>query len=311
MQQETKLDVGDAEEEAVEVELKEKPTNSEEQLNLVPKEEVKEEPKEEVKEEKKEEELEEYSTGVKNRIDKLTKRMREEERQKTAATQYANSVRTENDQLKLRLNNLDQGYQEEFGGRIDSQLTSAKRAFKDAHEAGDVDRMVEAQEALANLTVEKGKLKKPIAASAGTQVAAQTGPAPGTAPPVQAPGTPQPAAPPDPRAEAWAARNHWFGQDEVMTYASFGIHRRLIEDEGFDPQTEDYYGELDKRMAAEFPHKLGKQAGNGGSRKVASAESSRSRNKGGRKSVRLTPSQVAIAKKLGVPLEEYAKYVKE
>ena len=311
MQQETKLDVGDAEEEAVEVELKEKPTNSEEQLNLVPKEEVKEEPKEEVKEEKKEEELEEYSTGVKNRIDKLTKRMREEERQKAAATQYANSVKTENDQLKLRLNNLDQGYQEEFGGRIDSQLTSAKRAFKDAHEAGDVDRMVEAQEALANLTVEKGKLKKPIAANAGTQVAAQTGPAPGTAPPVQAPGPPQPAAPPDPRAEAWAARNHWFGQDEVMTYASFGIHRRLIEDEGFDPQTEDYYGELDKRMAAEFPHKLGKQAGNGGSRKVASAESSRSRNKGGRKSVRLTPSQVAIAKKLGVPLEEYAKYVKE
>ena len=311
MQQETKLDVGDAEEEAVEVELKEKPTNSEEQLNLVPKEEVKEEPKEEVKEEKKEEELEEYSTGVKNRIDKLTKRMREEERQKAAATQYANSVKTENDQLKLRLNNLDQGYQEEFGGRIDSQLTSAKRAFKDAHEAGDVDRMVEAQEALANLTVEKGKLKKPIAANAGTEVAAQTGPAPGTAPPVQAPGTPQPAAPPDPRAEAWAARNHWFGQDEVMTYASFGIHRRLIEDEGFDPQTEDYYGELDKRMAAEFPHKLGKQAGNGGSRKVASAESSRSRNKGGRKSVRLTPSQVAIAKKLGVPLEEYAKYVKE
>ena len=308
MQQETKLDVGDAEEEAVEVELKEKP---QEQLDLVPKEEAKEEPKEEVKEEKKEEELEEYSTGVKNRIDKLTKRMREEERQKTAATQYANSVKTENDQLKLRLNNLDQGYQEEFGGRIDSQLTSAKRAFKDAHEAGDVDRMVEAQEALANLTVEKGKLKKPIAANAGTEVAAQTGPAPGTAPPVQAPGTPQPAAPPDPRAEAWAARNVWFGQDEVMTYASFGIHRRLIEDEGFDPQTEDYYGELDKRMAAEFPHKLGRQAGNGGSRKVASAESSRSRNKGGRKSVRLTPSQVAIAKKLGVPLEEYAKYVKE
>jgi len=306
MQQETKLDVGDAEEEAVEVELKENPEKLQEQLDLVPKEES----KEEVKEEKKEEELEEYSTGVKNRIDKLTKRMREEERQKAAATQYADNVKRENDQLKLRLDNLDKGYQEEFGGRIDSQLTSAKRAFKDAHEAGDVDRMVEAQEALANLTVEKGKLKKPIAANASAEVAIQAGPAP-VAPPVQPPGAPPPAAPPDPRAEAWAARNVWFGQDEVMTYASFGIHRRLIEDEGFDPQTEDYYGELDKRMAAEFPHKLGKQAGNGGSRKVASAESSRSRNKGGRKSVRLTPSQVAIAKKLGVPLEEYAKYVKE
>jgi hypothetical protein len=310
MQQETKLDVGDAEEEAVEVELKENPEKLQEQLDLVPKEEAKEESKEEVKEEKKEEELEEYSTGVKNRIDKLTKRMREEERQKQTAVQYADSVKRENDGLRTRLQNLDKGYQEEFGGRIDSQLTSAKRAFKDAHEAGDVDRMVEAQEALANLTVEKGKLKKPIAENANAEVAVQAGPAP-VAPPVQAPGTPQPTAPPDPRAEAWAARNVWFGQDEVMTYASFGIHRRLIEDEGFDPQTEDYYGELDKRMAAEFPHKLGKQAGNGGSRKVASAESSRSRNKGGRKSVRLTPSQVAIAKKLGVPLEEYAKYVKE
>tara|TARA_R110002020_G_scaffold65310_9_gene172546 strand:+ start:1252 stop:2181 length:930 start_codon:yes stop_codon:yes gene_type:complete len=305
--EEAKFDVGDANEEAVEVDVKDKKessdTETKSQLDLLPndKEDSKEEPK-------KEEELEEYSTGVKNRIDKLTKRMREEERQKTAATQYAENVKKENENLKTRLNTLDKGYQEEFGGRIDSQITSAKRAFKDAHEAGDVDRMVEAQEALANLTVEKGKLKKPL----GKEDPAPTPLVP-QQPPAQQPPAQQASAPskPDPRAEQWASDNSWFGQDEVMTYASFGIHRRLIEDEGFDPQTEDYYSELDKRMASEFPHKLGKQANNGGSRKVASAESSKSRNKGGRKTVRLTPSQVAIAKKLGVPLDEYAKYVKE
>jgi hypothetical protein len=306
--EEAKLDVGDANEEAVEVDVKDKKessdTETKTQLDLIPKEKKEDETTEEPK---KEEELEEYSAGVKNRIDKLTKRMREEERQKAAATQYAENVKKENENLKIRLNNLDKGYQEEFGGRIDSQITSAKRAFKDAHEAGDVDRMVEAQEALANLTVEKGKLKKIPSAEDKAPGAPPTQ----QPPPVQPPQQPQQPAKPDPRAEQWASDNTWFGQDEVMTYASFGIHRRLIEDEGFDPQTEDYYSELDKRMAAEFPHKLGKQAGNGGSRKVASAESSRSRNKGGRKTVRLTPSQVAIAKKLGVPLDEYAKYVKE
>jgi len=300
--EEAKLDVGDANEEAVDVDVKDKEedvseSKTETKAEIEKVEEEKEEPK-------KEEELEEYSAGVKSRIDKLTKRMREEERQKAAATQYAENVKKENDNLKMRLQNLDKGYQEEFGGRIDSQIDSAKRAFKDAHEAGDVDRMVEAQEALANLTVEKGKLKKLPAEDNKAPVAPQT----------QQPQTmqqPQQQARPDPKAEAWAAKNDWFGQDEVMTYASFGIHRRLIEDEGFDPQSEAYYAELDKRLASEFPHKLGKQANNGGSRKVASAETSKSRNKGGRKTVRLTPSQVAIAKKLGVPLDEYAKYVKE
>ena len=296
--EEAKLDVGDANEEAVDVDVKDKEEDVSESKTET-KAEI-----EKVEEPKKEEELEEYSAGVKSRIDKLTKRMREEERQKAAATQYAENVKKENDNLKMRLQNLDKGYQEEFGGRIDSQIDSAKRAFKDAHEAGDVDRMVEAQEALANLTVEKGKLKKLPAEDNKAPVAPQT-----QQPQIMQ--QPQQQARPDPKAEAWAAKNDWFGQDEVMTYASFGIHRRLIEDEGFDPQSEAYYAELDKRLASEFPHKLGKQANNGGSRKVASAETSKSRNKGGRKTVRLTPSQVAIAKKLGVPLDEYAKYVKE
>ena len=289
---EGQLEVGEAEEESVDIDVD--PNAKTIRSDAEP-----EQPPEVIQEEKKDE-LEDYSAGVKTRIDKLTKRMREEERQKPSAVEFAENVKKENDNLKSRLQNLDKGYQEEFGGRIESQLTGAKRALKDAHEAGDSDRLVEAQEALATLTVEKSKLKKPVE---------QVDPVP------QVQQQPQQQAqqqqPPDPKAEAWANKNEWFGHDEVMTYASFGIHRRLIEDEGFDPQSQEYYAELDKRLASEFPHKLGTQATNGGSRKVASAETSKSRNKGGRKTVRLSPSQVAIAKKLGVPLEEYAKYVKE
>ena len=289
---EGQLEVGEAEEESVDIDVD--PNAKTIRSDAEP-----EQPPEVIQEEKKDE-LEDYSAGVKTRIDKLTKRMREEERQKQSAVEFAENVKKENDNLKSRLQNLDKGYQEEFGGRIESQLTGAKRALKDAHEAGDSDRLVEAQEALATLTVEKSKLKKPVE---------QVDPVPQVQ--QQAQQQAQQQQPPDPKAEAWANKNEWFGHDEVMTYASFGIHRRLIEDEGFDPQSQEYYAELDKRLASEFPHKLGTQATNGGSRKVASAETSKSRNKGGRKTVRLSPSQVAIAKKLGVPLEEYAKYVKE
>ena len=294
-----KLDVGEAEEEAVEVDVNPDAKQIKSETEPPKETEIIQE-----KEEEKKDELEDYSAGVKSRIDKLTKRMREEERQKQSAVEFAENVKKENESLKNRLQNLDKGYQEEFGGRIESQLNSAKRALKDAHESGDSDRLIEAQEALATLTVEKTKLKKPIG---------ETDPAPQAQQPIpqQMQQPQQTQQPPDPKAEAWANKNEWFGQDEVMTYASFGIHRRLIEDEGFDPSSEEYYAELDKRLASEFPHKLGTQATNGGSRKVASAETSKSRNKGGRKSVRLSPSQVAIAKKLGVPLEEYAKYVKE
>ena len=294
---EGQLEVGEAEEESVDIDVD--PNAKTIRSDAEP-----EQPPEVIEEEKKDE-LEDYSAGVKTRIDKLTKRMREEERQKQSAVEFAENVKKENDNLKSRLQNLDKGYQEEFGGRIDSQLDSAKRAMKDAHEAGDSDRLIEAQEALATLTVEKSKLKKPISQETSQQPVIQQPQQPVVQQPQQS------QQPPDPQAEAWATKNSWFGQDEVMTYASFGIHRRLIEDEGFDPQSQEYYAELDKRLASEFPHKLGTQATNGGSRRVASAETSKSRNKGGRKTVRLSPSQVAIAKKLGVPLEEYAKYVKE
>lgn len=291
MQQEQKVEQENIEQEAVEVELEDKKNDTETQ-----------EPEEKV-ETKSKDELEDYSSGVKNRIDKLTRKMREEERQKESAIQFAENVKKENETLKTRLTNLDKGYQEEFGSRVDSQLQAAKRSLKDAHESGDTDKIVEAQESLATLTVEKSKLKKPI-----VKEEAET--------PNQAPAAPIPAqqptqnARPDPKAEAWANKNDWFGQDEVMTYASFGIHRRLVEDEGFDPTSDEYYSELDKRIASEFPHKVG-QKQTGGSQKVVSATSSKSRNKGGKKTVRLSASQVAMAKRLGVPVEEYAKYVRQ
>ena len=279
MPEEKPIDVGDSEESSVDVDIsgEEKPPKKEEKPEVT----VEETPETE-------DELEEYSAGVQTRIDKLTKRFREEERQKQTAVQYAESVHEENENLKKRLDSLDKGYQEEFDSRVSTQIDSTKHLLKEAHESGDVDKMVDAQEALSSLAVEKPV--EPVAA------------------PVQ---QPAPIQPTDPKAEAWASKNDWFGQDEVMTYAVFGVHRRLIEDEQFDPQSDEYYAELDKRMMTEFPQKLGQKSKTGGSRKVASAESSASRNKGGRKTVRLTPSQVAIAKRLNVPLEEYAKYVRD
>jgi hypothetical protein len=291
MPEETPIEVGDSEESPVDVDI-----SQEEDASL----EI-----EEVPQGENEEELEEYSAGVKSRIDKLTKRFREEERQKQTAVEFAENVKQENDALRGRLESLDKGYQEQFGDRVKSQLDSAKSLLKEAHENGDIDKIVEAQEALSTLLAEKGRLASAQKRTAEIQYSQQVAPTPPPQPP-------QPPARADPKAEAWAAEHDWFGRDEVMTYAAFGVHRRLIEDEGFDPQSDEYYVELDKRMIAEFPHKLGKKSSlNGGSKKVASAEASASRNRSGRKTVRLTPSQVAIAKRLNVPLKEYAKYVRD
>jgi hypothetical protein len=292
--EETKIDIGDSEESAVDVNVGEEPTSQ---------------PEVEEKSAAQEDELEEYSTGVKKRIGDLTHKWREEERQKQTAVKYAENVRKENETLKQRLDSLDKGYQEEFGSRVTSQLDSARRLLKEAHESGDVDKIVDAQEALSNLALEKGKLAKAQReVKADKAEPQQQQPSPQQPVPQQQ----QPAAPPDPKAQAWARKNDWFGNNEVMTYAAFGVHRRLIEDEGFDPQSDEYYSELDNRMRTEFPHKFDEKSKlNGGSRKVASAEASKSRNRSGRKTVRLTPSQVAIAKRLNVPLEEYAKYVRD
>ena len=292
MPEETKIDIGDNEEEAVDVNLSDDSEKGDTEITEVSAEGASED------------ELDEYSSGVKGRINNLTKRFREEERQKQSAVEYAENVRKENENLKKRIDSLDKGYQEQFESRVTNQITSAKDVLRQAHEVGDVDKIVDAQEALANLSVEKGTLRSIKAEKPEEAEVVQ--PAPAAAVPSA------PPAQPDPKAEAWAKSNNWFGQDEVMTYGAFGIHRRLVEEEGFDPQSDDYYAELDSRLKIEFPHKFdAKSKSTGGSRKVASAEASASRNRSGRKTVRLTPSQVAIAKRLNVPLEEYAKYVRD
>ena len=296
MPEEQDIEVGDSEESAVDVAISDENEQGkpvQQPLDLSQKQDIV------IKEE---EELDEYSGRVKNRIDQLTNRFREEERQKQTAVQFAENVRLENDSLKQRLGSLDRGYQEQFGGRVTSEIDSVKKNLKDAHESGDIDKIVEAQESMASLAYQKGRLEAVQGETAAQDAQTQAAYA-------QAAAQPAPI-PPDPKAQEWASHNDWFGQDDVMTYAAFGLHRRLVEEEGFDPQSDAYYSELDKRLVTEFPHKLGqKSQSNGGGRKVASAEASASRKKSGRKTVRLTPSQVAIAKRLGVPLEEYAKYV--
>jgi len=296
MPEEQKIEIGDSEESEVAITL-EKVEEKE-----IPQAPVVEASKPE--EETNSEELEDYSDGVKKRIAKLTKKYREEERQKQASIQFAENVRKENEDLKARLNSLDAGFVKEADTRISSQIDTAKRILKDAHESNDFDKIVEAQEVLASLAVEKDKVS-----NAQRQRESQAEEIENKLPePNQ---IKQQAAPqPDLKAQEWASNNSWFGEDEVMTQAAFAIHRILVEDEGFDAQTDEYYSEIDKRLINEFPQKLGsKTQTTGGSRKVASAEASASRNKGGRKTVKLTPSQVAIAKRLNVPLEEYAKYV--
>jgi len=261
-------------------------------------------------EQEKPDELESYSKSVKTRINKLTGKLREAERREKAATEYAQNVKTENTKLKTRNSTLDGNYIVEFANRITTETESAKTALRHATENDDVDKQVDAQQKLARLAVEaqnlkslndRRKLQVNIAEQA-TAAAATTAAPSKAAPP-----------PPDPKAEAWAVKNDWFGKDAAMTMTSFVLHRTLTEEEGFDGSEDAYYDEIDKRIREEFPHRF-----NGGSnlqdnrpaQTVASA--TRSAKKGrGKTTVRLTPSQVAIAKKLGVPLEEYAKYVKE
>jgi hypothetical protein len=256
------------------------------------------------------EELDSYSKGVQNRIKKLTEKYRQEERDKAEALRISQQLMEENKKLKTRMQALDTGYLSEYGTRLQSQTDAAKRAYKEAYEAGDTDRMLEAQQALSNIAIETQRYntaKTRAEQQAKMQVQRQEQPV------QQQPGPKHPQPPkPDPRAQSWADKNDWFGHDKVMTASAFAIHQQLVEEEGFDPQTDEYYTEVDKRIRSEFPHKFQTAKKSGGGSQVASAGNSASRsNKQGRRSVKLTHSQVAIAKKLGVPLEEYAKYVKE
>ena len=251
-----------------------------------------------------EDQFQKAESATQKRIDRLTKKMREAERREQEAIKYAQGVQQESNQLKQRIQNLDTNYVSEYSNRVSTQMQQAEAALARAIEVGDSAGTVEAQRALTNLAIQadraaQAKLQSERArqqqAAAAQYQARQPMPA-------------QQPKRPDKKAEEWALRNSWFGSDEAMTYAAFGIHKKLVEEEGFDPQSDDYYTELDNRIASKF--NTGATATN---KRPAQTVVGATRNTSGRsgKKVRLTPSQVAIAKKLGVPLEEYAKYVKE
>ena len=267
------------------------------------KEEVKEEVKEEPKEQKKE--MEEYSEGVQKRIAKLTKKMREAERQKEEAVSYARRVMRERDELGKAATDLDQGYTSEMEGRIKSSLAAAQAKLSVSRDTDDKKAEVEALTAISQLGYEQAKLAEMKSRQQMEETARENARKQGPAAQYPTQQTP----PPDPKAEDWAEKNDWFGKDNAMTYTAFDLHRKLTEEEGYDPKSDSYYEEIDKRIKLEFPQKFGKveQQTSKPTQNVASATRS---TKTGRKTVKLTSSQVAIAKKLRVPLEEYARQLR-
>jgi len=262
------------------------------------KSEEKQEPK---VEEKKEEELEQYSEGVQKRISKLTKKWREAERQKDAALNYARGGQVELSHLKNRLTKLEPSYVSAMEDKVTAGLEAAKAKLAAAREANDINAEVDAQKMIAQIGVEETRVaalkshaeetKERMKLSKGTPSLDQS---------LQTP-------PADPKAEAWAEKNPWFGADSAMTYTAFDLHKKLTEQEGFDPNSEEYYAEVDKRIRVDFPHKFDRTEPKESTKVTQTVASATRSVRPGRNTVRLTSSEVAIAKKLGVPLEEYAK----
>jgi hypothetical protein len=267
---------------------------------------------EEPRQARKEEELDQYSEGVQKRINKLTARLRETQRREQAALEYAKQVQARAQELEQQYVRTDEERLVEAKSRVETQAVALKQIIRKAREEGDIDTETEAQQRLTALTMEQGQLDSATAQRQAylqqQQYAAQQ-----AAYQAQQPAQQQQV---DPRVEEWAEKNKWYGRDNVMTHAAWGIHRQLIQVEGFDPSSDEYYDELDKRIRDAFPQKFGDGGASTQSRArnvqpVAPASRSSGINNTARRTVKLTPSQVAIAKKLGVPLEEYAKYVKE
>ena len=305
------IDVGEADEQEMEIDL-----DAPEQSLEVPEDEIRVEQVEEtdnaseesneqpaVQADKPQDELGEYSEGVKKRIAKLTRKMREAERQKEEAITYAQSLKQQQDKIRGQYDKLGTTYTQELEAKVNNGMDAAKLAYKQAVETQDIDGQIAAQQAIAEMAMEDARLKQIKAnQEQRTQATEQVVQQPQVAPQ-------QPQAPDfDPRAESWAQNNRWFGTDNAMTYTAFDIHKELVENEGFDPQSEEYYKEVDKRIRVAFPQKFDtvEQSTTAPTQSVASARRPAS-TKGRRKTVKLTPSQVAISKRLGVPLEEYAK----
>ncbi len=259
-------------------------------------------------EKKSDSELEDYSKGVQSRIAKLTRKMREAERREQAAVQYAQGVQREKLELEKRFEKTDSDYVKKFETSIQTGLEAAQKELAAAIEAGNAEAQVEANKRIATLAFENAKLE---AAKEGREVRTQAEKPVNNLAQANNVNIPQTDDPinTDPRAEAWAAKNSWFGSDRPMTYTAFEIHKDLTEKEGYDPSSDEYYAEVDRRIRVDFPHRFGntEKTTTAPVQTVASANRS---VKPGRKTVRLTSSQVAIAKKLGVPLEEYAKQLK-
>jgi len=307
------IDVGEADQQATEINLDDKgepekvEAPKEEKIEIEKVEEPQDktyENERETKLEKKEDkdELKEYSEGVQKRIAKLTRKMREAERQREEAVTYAQTIKQQKDKAENRLSKLDKSYVSEFENRVTTSMAAAKLALKNAIESQDVEAQIAAQEQLANLTVENARLNamKIVDEEEGAREKEVR----------VTPQQQQPHQPADPKAEEWASKNTWFGNDTAMTYTAFDIHKKLVEEEGYDPKSDEYYEEVDTRIRVEFPHKFDKIEGQTTERakpaqNVASAN--RSARTGRKKTVKLSPSQVAIAKRIGVPLEEYAK----
>ena len=260
----------------------------------------------EIKKEQKQEDskLEEYSKGVQSRIAKLTRKMREAERQRDSATEYARALENQRQEDQRKFSKLDSDYWKRFETNVKTGMESAQRELAAAIESGDAKAQVEANKRIATLAFENAKMEQAKEGREDNVKLSDGGKLPQQ--------TPQSFSeqPADPQAEAWAAKNRWFGQDRAMTFTAFEIHKDLVEKEGYDPKSNEYYEEVDKRIRVDFPHKFGKSETIQTTRPVQSVASANRSVKPGRKTVKLTPSQVAIAKKLGVPLEDYAKQLK-
>jgi hypothetical protein len=248
----------------------------------------------------KKDELEDYSEGVQRRIAKLTKKMREAERQKDEALRYAESVKIEKEATLKKYSVLEGTSVKDREARIVSGLQAAKAKLSEARINQDMNAEVDAQRDIARLGYEEARLME-------AKLALESVPKQQTQPNINLNRSFEQEVRPDPKAESWGSKNKWFGSDSAMTYTAFDIHKKLVDDEGYDPASDEYYVEIDKRIRLEFPHKFDKNATTESTKPVQTVASAKRSTKPGRKTVRLTPSQVAIAKKLGVPLEEYAK----
>jgi len=318
MQDENKIDVGDTDEQATEIDL-DAPAPEQSLEEEIQVEQVGENDSQSPDTSKKfneqgdvkKSELNEYSEGVNKRIAKLTRKMREAERQKEEAIKYAQQMREQADKTRTQFDQLGTNYTKELEQKVTSGIEAAKAKLKTATEAGDIDAQVDAQRAISQMAMEEARLNQ-LKVEQETRLKRTPQPQENLAQAAQEMPTSQDIAQAgrqlDPKAEDWASKNSWFGTDNAMTYTAFDIHRKLVEEEGFDPQSAEYYSEVDKRIRLEFPHKFDNVEQSTKEQPVQNVASARRpAGKGRRKTVKLTPSQVAISKRLGVPLEEYAK----